>query len=89
MADRRSGQPSKDVKVWHPNERNKEMQTLLILIHGFNTMHNHHALLNWDVHHGAVKFLLSGQTSASPANRCQALQDLRWFVSHGWAPQDW
>jgi hypothetical protein len=65
------------------------MQTLLILMHGFTHLHNLHALLRYDLHHHAIRFLLSGQTSESPANGCQARQLLTWLVLHRISPVDW
>lgn len=63
---------------------------LHVLTVGFAHIHNAHALLRYDLNHGAIKLLLSGQTSESPTTRCQAFHLLvSWLIPNHVAPVDW
>lgn len=62
---------------------------LHVLMCGYAHIHNPHHLLRFYLHHHAIRFLLSGYTSESPASRTQAHQLLIWLTGHRVAPVDW
>lgn len=46
-------------------------------------------LLRFYLHHHALQFLMSGVTSESPSNRCQAYHLLGWLTQNHISPRDW
>lgn len=62
---------------------------LHILLGGYQHIHGTCQLLRFYARHGAVKFLMSGITSETPANRAQAWQLLTWLTRHHISPTDW
>lgn len=62
---------------------------LHVLLTGWLHIHGTRQLMGFYLHHGAVKFLLSGITSESPATPQQALALLHWLVANHISPGDW